>query len=159
MQRTRECQGERRKGEKGPETEIHSTLGTRRGSSSDERAVLVGRPAGKLGPGLGDREKQGRMSPPRVRRVRGEDRDLSKHPIVLSVSRSRVRHVPLFLSFLPGHLSRRSSDSPRRSGTARPPPAMASELQRYSNFSVDGGESNGRDRDRSVGRSDGDVLS
>lgn len=51
---------------------------------------------------------------------------ISKHPIVLSVSRSRVHHL-----FFPGHLSRRSSDS---FGTTRSYEAAVStttsELQR-----------------------------
>lgn len=59
--------------------------------------------------------------------------EISKHPIVLSVSRSRVHHL-----FFPGHLSRRSSDS---LGTTRSYDAAAttttSELQRSRLF-VDG---------------------
>lgn len=47
---------------------------------------------------------------------------ISKHPIVLSVSRSRMRGVFPFLPFLPEHLSRRSSDSTRGAAT---PPATA----------------------------------
>jgi len=152
MQRTRECRRERRKG---PRFIL--------GHSGHASRLFLGRASGpcrpssrQIGPRIGGPREAGRDVSRRARRVRGEDRDLSKHPIVLSVSRSRVRHVPLFLSFLPGHLSRRSSDWPRRSGTARPPPATASELQRYTRASRSGRIE--RPVSGQVRRSDGDVF-
>lgn len=104
-------------------------------------AILVGRLAGKLGSDGNTRGTGARRGatltcpascwPPRPRRRLSCARrtGISKHPIVLSVFRSRVCHL-----FFPGHLSRRSSGSFGTTGITRPspslPPTTTSELQR-----------------------------